>query len=111
MSDPSATATRCVQHAEVKLLEAAMAPEQELRAHLMDEARDHLVRAESLKPGSGAWHMARLSGRQGRKPLCQQWLTRAHKHGALPTRAEVESCGDLASVRGEKWFRALLNSL
>ena len=110
MSEAKTAANRCVQHAEVKLLEAAMAPE-ETRAPLLDEARDHLMRAESLHPGSGAWHLARLSARQGRKPLCQQWLQRGHKHGALPPREEVEQCADLASVRRDKWFKALLKEL
>jgi len=111
MSESKTTAHRCVQHADVKLIEAAMAAEEELRAYLLDEARDHLMRAESLHPGSGAWRMARLSARQGRKPLCQQWLERARKHDALPAREEVEQCADLAFVRREKWFKALLNAL
>lgn len=110
MSESKAAANHCVQHAEVKLLEAAMAPE-EIRAHLFDEARDHLMRAESLHPGSGSFRLARLSARQGRKPLCQQWLERALKLDALPPREEVEQCADLASVRREKWFQALLKSL
>ena len=111
MSESKKHAHHCVQHAEVKLLEAAMAAEEEIRAYLVDEARDHLLRAESLHPGSGAWRMACLSGRQGRKPMCQQWLKRAHKLGALPSRAEVENCADLAPVRHEQWFKALLSAL
>jgi len=111
MSDSKTAADRCVQHAEVKLLEAAMAPGGDLRAHLLDQARDHLMRAESLQPGSGAWRMACLSARQGRKEPCQQWLQRALKHNALPPREEVERCADLVPVRREKWFKALLEAL
>src|SRR5690606_1512625 len=104
MSKSQHDARQCVQHADVKLLEAALAFEEEVRAYLLDEARDHLMRAESLHPGSGAWRMACLSGRQGRAPLCQHWLKRAHKHGSLPARDEVENCADLAVVRHERWF-------
>jgi hypothetical protein len=111
MNNLHQTAHHCVQHADVKLLEAALAIEEEVRAFLLDEARDHLMRAESLQPGSGAWRMACLSARQGRAPLCQQWLQRAHKYGALPARDEVESCSDLALVRHEEWFVAIVNNL
>jgi len=92
-----------VLRAETVMLQAEFAtgPDRDAR---YGEAKDLLIQAESLEPGSGSWLMACLNARMENPVLCQKWLERARSADRLPPRDEVAESPYFASVRGHKWF-------
>lgn len=99
-----------IQRAETTLLQAELAAGADREA-LLQEAKDILIRAESMSPGSGSWFMACVNARMDNVPLCQKWLERAYAAGALPTRDEMSKSPYMSRVRDERWFQRLLSRL
>ena len=100
---------RMLQFAEVQMLQAEMAPTS-TREALLHEAKDALIRAEHLAPGSGAWKLACINAYTGKTKLCRQWLKRARNAGTLPPSAELKKSPYLEKVRDQKWFKKLLEA-
>ncbi|PCJ59165.1 MAG: hypothetical protein COA73_09235 [Candidatus Hydrogenedentota bacterium] len=96
-----------LQHAEAKLLHAEFAPP-EAREEIWHEVKDALIRAEKIVPGSGAWLMACLHGRQQNPEMCRKWLERAKKHGALPDGVTIQSNPHLKLFHDSDWFQIYL---
>jgi hypothetical protein len=105
-----AAVTRYLEHAQVQMLQAGMAQGGD-RESLLDGAKDGLIRAERLRPGSGAWLLACISASSGNGDLCRKWLERALKYGTLPGPAELAQSAYLEGVRGQKWFKILLRDV
>lgn len=102
------SAPKFVQQAEALMLHAELlAGDGRRDAYL--EAKDLLLRAERLAPGSGAYAMACVSARLGDSTLCEKWLERAERWGTLPARAVLTASPYLAAVRDERWFKKFLN--
>lgn len=99
---------RHIQFAEVQMLQAEQVPPT-TRDSFLDEAKDALIRAEHLIPGSGAYRLACINARVGKTKLCREWLERAKKAGTLPSSKELNAAPYLKDVRGQKWFKRLLN--
>jgi hypothetical protein len=101
---------KSVEHAEVLLFQASMAEGPE-RTALLAEAKDALIRAETIEKGCGAWRLACISALEGNAHLCKGWLERARAMGTLPERSVVESEPCLNRVRSAKWFKRFLNDV
>ena len=101
---------RHLQHAQVQMFQADLAQGPD-KADLITAAKDALICAERLQPGSGAWQFACISASTGNGKLCRQWLERARKYGNLPGPDILDSAPQLAKVRGQKWFRRLIKDL
>ncbi|MFO7973923.1 MAG: hypothetical protein R6V12_04735 [Candidatus Hydrogenedentota bacterium] len=101
---------KSLQHAEVQLFQASMAEGPERKA-LLAEAKDALIRAETIEKGCASWRLACLNALEGRAELCRRWLERAHTHGTLPERGTLESEPSLSSMRNQKWFKRFLNDI
>ena len=97
-----------VQHAEVQMLQAGMAAGPERQA-LLAEAKDALIRAERLAPGSGAWKLACIHAWAENADLCRQWLERARNAGTLPRADEIAGDPHFAKVRDKKWLKPFLS--
>jgi hypothetical protein len=93
-----------LQHAEAQLLQAEFAPPV-ARDAIWHDIKDALIRAEKIAPGSGAWLMACVHGRQNNAEMCRKWLDRAVKYDSLPDKEAVQSNPHLKPFREEDWFR------
>ena len=98
-----------IRLAEAKMMQAELSqgPRQEL---LYAEAKDELIRAEHILPGSGSWKLACICARQGQERLCQKWLERAGKAGALPSRDTLMKSPHLSTVKNKRWFKRLVKN-
>ncbi len=99
-----------LQHADAKLLQVAFLESPEREA-LLAEVKDHLMHAETLKPGCAAYRLACVSGRMNQTKLCRRWLERAQKLQSLPPKDELLGSDDLKGVRKATWFRMLVKKL
>jgi hypothetical protein len=78
------------------------------RDELLRRARQELLRAENLWGKAAAYNLARACALEGDLTGCRDWLERAKAELHLPPVAQVRTDPDLAAVRGEPWFAALL---
>jgi tetratricopeptide (TPR) repeat protein len=74
---------------------------------MLKQANEMCLKAESLRRGSGAYNLACVSALRGDKDGCRKWLNVRKENGTLPTREYAMKDSDLASVRGEEWFKAI----
>jgi hypothetical protein len=75
---------------------------------LLAQAREKLLGAEAIRPGSGAYSLACLSALQGDEAGCREWIEKSRELSALPRREWMMEDPDLDSVRQCEWFRRLL---
>ncbi len=106
----SAELHQLIQRAQTAMLQAEFAAGHE-RETLYLEAKDSLLRTETLSPGRGAWLMACLNVRMGSPALAQKWLERAHSAGALPARADIVGSAYMTGLRGHAWFEEFVARL
>lgn len=98
-----------LKHAEAQMMQAEFADADGKEA-LFHEAKDHLIRAEQIMPGSGAWLMSCIHARANNGALCVKWLERARKSSTLPDMDTVLNHAHFSKVVTEKWFVAWLKS-
>ncbi len=80
-----------------------------INAHpLLVDAKKKFQSAEDLKPGSGAYHMARLMALLANESGCREWLERCRELGVLPNQDHLQKDPGLVSIRDSKWFKLLL---
>lgn len=99
-----------LQHAETMMMQAEFA-DAEARPQIYQEAKDELIRAEGVMPGSGAWLMACLHARQDKGDLCLKWLTRAHNTQMLPDLATIQNHPHFKNAVTQEWFVQWLDSV
>ncbi|MCX5890658.1 MAG: hypothetical protein NTY36_14605 [Deltaproteobacteria bacterium] len=90
------------------LIDQARAKIGEEAARLYDQAKEKLLKAEELKPGSGAYNLACLYSMIGDEASCRQWLEKSLEVGTLPRRQHLLKDPDLENVRKLEWFKELL---
>ena len=78
------------------------------RDGLLKEARQELLRAETLWGKAAAYNLACACALEGDLPGCRTWLEQAKAELHLPPAAQVRTDPALAAVRGEPWFAELL---
>ncbi|MFQ5796876.1 MAG: hypothetical protein ACE5JP_17785 [Candidatus Bipolaricaulia bacterium] len=76
---------------------------------LLAQAKEKSLRAEDIKPGSGAYNLACVSALEGDEAGCREWLEKSQKLGTLPDREHLMSDPDLESVRESEWFKKLVS--
>lgn len=99
-----------IEIARVKLVQLEFA-QGEHKDVLFSEARDALLLAEHITPGSGAWTLACISARVGSEALCERWLQRAVKRGMMPSKAEIKSSPYMVNVIRKAWFEKIIENL
>ena len=72
------------------------------------QARDAMICAEALEPGSTAYNLACVSARLGEEDACREWLRRAADAGTLPGPEVLAEDPDLDTVRKKPWFKGML---
>ena len=75
-------------------------------APLLDQAEKLALRAESIRPGEGAYNLACLHSLKGDLPAALDWLKNAHTAGTLPTASHLRTDPDLAPLRADPAFQA-----
>jgi NAD-dependent protein deacetylases, SIR2 family len=85
--------------------------EGEAADELIAEAENKLRQAEAIRPGVGAYRLARVAAYRHRDEDCRHWLELARRQGMLPTRAYMESDPELAPVHGAAWFQSFVEAL
>ncbi len=76
---------------------------------LLAEAEAKLVEAETIRPGVAAYRLSRIAAFRGQPEKCLDWLTLAHEHNMLPSRAYLECDPELELFRTASWFREFLD--
>lgn len=94
-----------LQHAEAQMLQAEFA-DVEVRDALYHEAKDLLIRAEKILPGSGAWLMSCMHARTNNGEMCVKWLDRAKKASMLPDVDTIKSHAHFSGALKQQWFSA-----
>jgi hypothetical protein len=92
-----------LQHAEAQMMQAEFA-EGDAKITLFQEAKDHLIRAERVMPGSGAWLMSCIHARLNNGEMCIQWLERAKKASMLPHPKDIQSHAHFRTAINQPWF-------
>lgn len=77
---------------------------------LLLEAEEHLLRAESIQPGDGAYNLACVYARLGNEAACREWLERTRELGKLPSREYVKNDPDLENIKDSQWFKDFLQA-
>ncbi len=90
------------------LLEQAKRKAAEDAESLFADAKDKLLRAEAISPGSGAYNLACVSALRGDESECQTWLEKGDQTGTLPPRTHLANDPDLDKVREAGWFKGFL---
>ncbi len=98
-----------LKHAEAQMMQAEFA-DTEGKEALFVEAKDQLIRAEKIMPGSGAWLMSCIHARTNNGEMCVRWLERARKSSMLPDTETILNHAHFSEVVTEKWFFAWLKS-
>ena len=78
------------------------------RRRLLRLAREALLAAERLGAKAAAYNLACAEALAGDLPQCRFWLERCKATLHLPPAEQLRADPDLASVRSEPWFGALL---
>ncbi len=99
-----------IQHAETLMMQAEFATD-ETKTQIYEEAKDELIRAESILAGSGAWLMSCLHAHQQNEAMCLQWLTRAQKTNMLPDLETIQNHPHYKRVKNEDWFLEWVKSV
>lgn len=99
----SAQIEQFLKHAEAQMMQAEFA-DAEGKEALFHEAQDHLIRAEQIVPGSGAWLMSCIHARLNNGALCVKWLDRAKNSSKLPDTETIQNHAHFAQAKGERWF-------
>jgi tetratricopeptide (TPR) repeat protein len=90
------------------LLSWADATQEPRSSELLAQARGPLLRAEDIKPGTGAYNLACLAARTGDEEGCRKWLAVCQEHGTMPDCQHLQQDDDLAPMRDKDWFKTLL---
>ena len=78
------------------------------RSRLLTEAEKNAVAANQRNQGEGLFNLACVASLRGDKGKCREWLEKAEELGILPTVPHMEKDTDMDPVRGEAWFKELL---
>jgi hypothetical protein len=78
---------------------------------VLDEAVLHAEKAESLKPGVGAYNLACAAGQRGDRAGVEKWLIVSGEGGYLRSRQKAAKDADFQSIASEPWFTELLDRL
>jgi len=71
-------------------------------------AREKLMRAEQLSPGTGSYDLACLCSLLGEENDCLEWLQKSLGTGTLPNPEHLSTDSDLDRVRDCDWFKQFL---
>jgi predicted Zn-dependent protease len=93
------------------LLAMACRKEGDEADRLFEQAREKLTVLEQLSPGQSAYNFACLAALQGNPEEAKEWLLKAREYSQLETLQHVREDSDLDSLRGEPWFKELLEEL
>lgn len=88
------------------LLKRARARRQDAqtRQESIRAATQVLMRAESLRPGAGAYNLACLYAFTGDEAQCRHWLEVGQQQGVLPTQESASRDGYLRAMQDKPWF-------
>jgi hypothetical protein len=78
------------------------------RRRLLRLSREALLWAEQLTAKAAAYNLACCAALAGDRGECRMWLERCRQAEHLPPAEQLRADPDLAPVRGEPWFAALL---
>ena len=89
------------------LVKLARRKEGDERQTLLEKAKEKLLKAESIKQGSGAYNLACINCLMGDEGQCRKWLEVGQEEGTLATREEAMKDEDLENVSNKEWFKAI----
>jgi Tfp pilus assembly protein PilF len=92
------------------LLLQADAKEGDEQESLVEQAMNKFFEADTRRPGSSAYSLARYKALIGDDWGCRESLERAKRYNQLPPRAIIRREPRFDSVRGSDWFEKLLQS-
>jgi len=75
---------------------------------LLQQAEKMAQRANEIDSRRGAYILACIASLRGDKDKCREWLEKAEKLRDLPPVEHLEEDTDMNPVRGEAWFKQLL---
>jgi hypothetical protein len=78
---------------------------------LLSEAKEKLLRAEAILPGASSYNLACICAIRGEEAACREWLEQCRASQTLPTREHLMSDRDLDNVRGQPWFKAIIEKI
>ncbi len=76
----------------------------ERAARLFDEAKRKLEAAESLKPGSSAYELARVCAFCLQEEECRNWLEACRRESTLPETSAISEDPAFRNLRDRSWF-------
>jgi hypothetical protein len=79
------------------------------QARWWSEAKAKLAAAEAVETGVGAYNLGCVAALEGNADDSRQWLEKCQRYGRGPALELWSGDEDLASVRDQGWFKALLS--
>jgi hypothetical protein len=76
-----------------------------------NQSKETLLKAEAVKPGSGAYNLACLHALNNEVDECQKWLLICKSTGTLPDWKKLEEDPDLNVIKDQQWFKDLIKDL
>jgi tetratricopeptide (TPR) repeat protein len=92
------------------LMKQAMGKPDDLAHKLLEEAREKLLLAERVAPGTATYDVACVHVRLGQETEARTLLEQLRDGGILPTKEELLADPNLLSIQQLPWFRSLLQS-
>jgi hypothetical protein len=89
----------------ITLLEHAKTKTGEEVQALYAIARERLLEAEGVMPGSGSYNLACIASLCGQPEACRHWLALCAEKEQLPVREHIDQDSDLDPVRVLDWFK------
>lgn len=77
------------------------------RIELLNRAIEQLLKAESIKRGSGAYNLARVYAFQNNEEECRKWLELGGREGTLPQNKYADNNPYFDSMREKEWFKEI----
>ena len=90
--------------ANMFLMQAKLETSKQEAATLLQKAAERYERSDKLHPGYSTYPRACVAALQGKSSEARALLEESVINGALPSGSELDSDGDLDSIRGEPWF-------
>ena len=78
---------------------------------MLTRAESVLLRAESVKLGSGSYNLACVYALKGDEAACRKYLIESKESNDLPSRSHLEQDEDLDPIRATAWFQEFLAAL
>jgi Tfp pilus assembly protein PilF len=95
----------------VSYFEEAQTKSGDEKDKLLGLSQEKLLKAESLKIGSGAYNLACINAYIGKQALCKKWLEKSFTTGYLPPIAQILVEPDLKNVINKIWFKEFIEKV